>query len=130
MIPRFNRAERLGVRWQSEAATALSGGRERGVMRKILRACESGVALRLPPQSMMRTDSRKTPVYATCFGRAVSPLTAVVVNPNAFVSGRRRAGDCAPYQLTAKMRWTGFPGPHTVAAMKQDGLQSQPPIIC
>jgi hypothetical protein len=52
------------------------------------RACESGVALRFPPQS--KTRSRE--------GRARHSVRAGVVNQNALVGRRRRAEDCPPYQ--------------------------------
>jgi hypothetical protein len=56
-VPRF------GLRWQSAAATPLSGGREAFKHPNGRRAVESGVALRFPPQS-------KTPsVPATMFSK-------------------------------------------------------------
>jgi len=46
-----------GVRRQSEAATALSGGRGRGGWRTMTGRAKSGVALRLPPQSKTRLST-------------------------------------------------------------------------
>ncbi|MEY4385005.1 MAG: hypothetical protein RLY20_288 [Verrucomicrobiota bacterium] len=40
---------------KADAATPLSGGREAGELSKVIRAGESGVALRFPPQSKRRT---------------------------------------------------------------------------
>ena len=48
---------RLGLRWQGEAATPLSSARETFKSPVDARACESGVALRFPPQSKTRSVS-------------------------------------------------------------------------
>ena len=50
----YQASERLGLRWQSAATTPLLGGRKFLETKLTFRACESGVALRFPPQSKTR----------------------------------------------------------------------------
>jgi len=48
-------AQRLGVRWQSASGDTAFGGRVVVDFEYGFRACESGVALRFPPQSKTRS---------------------------------------------------------------------------
>ena len=53
----------FGLRRQSVAAPALSGGREGIKLNKPVCACESGVALRFPPQSKTQLRCLARPVF-------------------------------------------------------------------
>jgi hypothetical protein len=63
-ITRRLTGNRLGLRWQSEAATPPSPARRQPEHSKPLARTKSGVALRFPPQSMTLSHNSEVPVGA------------------------------------------------------------------
>ena len=91
-------AQRLGVRWQSASGDTAFGGRVFFDFENGFRACESGVALRFPPQSKTRSreirGSAPMPNTPTCRWPTCTSLSVTAIKMG---KADRRGSNDAPF---------------------------------